>query len=777
MRFYKYFIQGIVQGVGFRPYIYKKAKQFNLKGYVKNIGNGVEVLINDKDFIFKLNDLPPLAKITNYIVDECSNFDENSENQENYNDFFILKSSSNSFEGETILPSDVSICEDCLKELRDPNNKRYNYYFITCTNCGPRFTIIDDYPYDRPLTSMNDFEMCEDCKKEYTDPLNRRYHAQTIACPKCGPKLFFKKKDQIIEKDYEAIKKTAELLKNNNLVLIKGIGGIHICSILKNVNKIRELLNRKHKPFAIMVKNIEMAEKICYVNEYEKKLLLSKEKPILVLRKKNNALFKEVSELDSLGTMLPYTGLHYLLFDFIDEPLIMTSFNLPGEPMLLDFSFDKIELISNSKIDIEYYLEHERKIINRCDDSVIKVISNNDGNYNFFPVFLRRSRGFTPIPIKLPIKCRDTIALGAELNNVICCVKNNNAFLSQYIGQTQKEKTFDYFKETIENFIKLTRLKPEIIVCDLHPEYNSSKYAIELSKKYNSKLIMVQHHEAHIASVAAEHNILSDLIGIALDGLGYGYDGSIFGGEIFLFKDKKFFRIGHLEEQFQFGDTATIYPKKMLFSILNKFLEINEIIKTRLYEKNEAILYKNIIKENFNLFKTTSTGRILDSIAALLGICDYRDYDGRPAMLLESFAYESFLKKDYYELEPIINIKENIKKEYNFSDYKNTINKYILMTTPLIKFIYENLKKDKSIKNKKRLAATAHIYLANGFLKIAEIIKKEHNKKMNILFSGGVAYNSIITYIMLKNNVLINKEIPCGDGGISYGQSYLGNLI
>ncbi|MEM3374531.1 MAG: carbamoyltransferase HypF [Candidatus Woesearchaeota archaeon] len=777
MHFYKYVIKGIVQGVGFRPYIYKKAKQYNLKGYVKNIGSGVEVLIDDKNFIEKLNDLPPLAKINSYFVDEVD-YEESIKLKEIYKDFFIKESSFS--EGETILPSDVSICKDCLNELRDKNNRRYNYYFITCTNCGPRYTIIEDYPYDRALTSMKNFIMCSECEKEYKNPFDRRYHAQTIACRDCGPKLFLKKFEtnsneknvSVIAEDIDAIKKTAELLKNDNVVAIKGIGGFHLCSTIKNVAKIRKLLFREHKPFAIMVKNSKEVEKICFVNDYEKKILESKEKPIVVLRKKNQNDFLEVSELDSLGIMLPYTGLHYLLFDYIDEPLVMTSFNKPGEPMLLDINFDAKE---NTLV--KYYLEHEREIINRCDDSVIKVVSffNNEKNTkDFKKIFLRKSRGYNTEIIELPFSFKDTIALGAEMNNVICCMKGNKAYFSQYIGQTQKQQTFEYFKETINKMIKLTRLKPEIIACDLHPGYNSSIYAEELAKKYNAKLIKIQHHKAHIASVAAEHYFdfsdgFNEFIGISMDGLGYGEDGSIFGGEVFYFNGKDFLRIGHLEEQFQLGDNFTIYPKKMLFSILTKFLDFSEIMKTEIFKKKEEkeyLLLYNAIKQNFNLIKTTSTGRILDSVSALLDLCDYRDYDGRPALLLESFAYENFLKNEFYEFEPII---------YELN------NKYVLMTTPLIKFIYENLKKDNSIKNKKKLSLTTHIYLARGMLKIIDkFIQKNFNNKKNkkipILFSGGVANNSIITSIMLENNVLINERLPCGDGNICLGQGFLANL-
>ena len=720
--YYKIFIQGIVQGVGFRPYIYRIAKENNLKGTVKNTGSGVEIIINDKDFIKKLRDLPPLAKITDHKIKKY-------EKDKKFLDFNILKSSYSS--GETELPADIFMCNDCLKELRDKNNRRYDYYFITCTNCGPRFSMINDYPYDRPLTSMDDFKMCKSCEKEYTNPLNRRYHAQTIACKDCGPRLLLLKEKQNItgRTDKETIKKAVDLIKSGEAVSIKGIGGFHICSLCdkKNVKKVRKILNRPNKPFAVMVKDIKMAEKFTILSKKEKELLTSPQRPIVVLKKKKN-IYNDISELNSLGVMFPYTALHYLMFYFIDEPILMTSCNIPGEPVNLTEKIGK------------YFLTHERKIINRCDDTVLKVIKNQT-------FYLRRSRGYTPIPVKIPINCKDTIALGAELNNMICTAKKNKCYLSQYIGDISKYETYNFLKDTVKKFIKLTRLKPEIITCDMHPQYNSTIYAKKLAEKFNIKLKQIQHHKAHIASVAAEHKI-TDYIGIATDGLGYGDDGKIWGGEIFKVKNgKKFTRIGQLEEQPQIGgDTAAIYPKKMLFGILSKILDEKKLINYRLFSKKESDIYLRVLKNKKNLLYTSSVGRVLDSTAALLGICDKRTYDGRPAMLLESLATKPL------DFEPIINRQKSKK---------------ILQTTPLFNFLLKNIDKDKG-----RLAATTQMYIAKGLYKIA----REENKKLPIVFSGGVAYNSMISEYMMKNNVLFNKEIPCGDGGICYGQAYLVNL-
>ena len=721
---YKIFVQGIVQGVGFRPYIYRKAKENGLVGSVKNTGNGVEIIINDKDFIEKLTNLPPLAKITDYTIKEMKS-------KKTYSDFIILKSTYS--EGETELPADIFMCDDCLKELKDKKNRRHNYYFITCTNCGPRFSMIEDYPYDRPLTSMNEFKMCSKCEAEYTNPLDRRYHAQTVACKDCGPKLklLCGKEDISGSSDVETIKKAVDLIQSKESIAIKGVGGFHICSLCDDdsVERVRNILNRPYKPFAVMVKDIDMVETVACVSAKEKELLCSPQRPIVAIEKKQKDDFKSVSELDSVGIILPYTALHFLMFDFINVPLLMTSCNIPGEPVSITEKIGK------------YFLTHERKIINRCDDSVLKVIEDKT-------FFLRRSRGYTPIPVRLPTDCLDTVAVGAELNNVICTVKKNKCYLSQYVGDTSKYETFNFLKDTVYNSIKLTRLKPEIVVCDLHPTYNSTVFAKELAEKYNAKLIQIQHHKAHVASVAAEHT-LTDYVGIAVDGLGYGDDGNIWGGEVFdVKKGNEFRRIGHLEEQPQLGgDSATLYPKKMLFGILSKLLDENELIKLGLFDEQESRLYLKVLENNFNVPITTSSGRILDAVSALLGFCDRRTYDGRPAMILESVATKP------YDFEPVISNKNG---------------KSVLMTTSLFEFLLNNINKDKG-----RLAATAQMYLAKGFFEIA---KQKAGNEAPIVLSGGVAYNRMISEFMMKNDVIVNKDIPCGDGGICYGQAYLSNM-
>ncbi|MDW7775511.1 MAG: carbamoyltransferase HypF [Methanosarcinales archaeon] len=722
MTIYRIFIQGIVQGVGFRPYIYRKAIECGLSGTVKNTGNGVEIIVNDEDFINKLHDLPPLAKITGFSI-------ERHELQKQFPDFSILKSTFS--DGETELPGDFFMCDECRLELGDNDNRRHNYYFITCTNCGPRFSMIEDYPYDRHLTSMQEFDMCPACSREYNEPLDRRYHAQTIACKECGPKLrlLHDKEDMGSSSDIETIKIATDLIKAGEMLSIKGVGGFHLCSLTKDdvVDKVRKLL-RPHKPFALMVRDMEMLEKIAHVSEREKELLCSPQRPIVVLQKKRDIL-AGISELDTFGVMLPYTALHYLLFKFIDEPLLMTSCNVPGEPVAI------------TETNATYVLTHERKIVNRCDDSVLKVI-------NGIPFFLRRSRGYTPMSVQLPGDCKDTIAVGAELNNTMCATRNDRCFLSQHIGDCSKLETVDFLKSATKQFVKLARLKPEVIACDLHEGYTSTFFAQELAREYGAQLVPIQHHKAHIAGVAAEHG-LDDCVGIAMDGMGLGDDGNIWGGEVFDVNDMRFRRIGHLEEQPQLGgDSSVMNPKKMLFGILSNLLDENELTGLDLFHEKESRLYLNQLKTQFNVPYTSSAGRILDAVSALLGVCEDRTYEGRPAMLLESTATKSL------EFDPVFSKKDGNE---------------ILMTTPLFEFLLDNMDKDKG-----ELAATAQMYLAGGLFGIARRRAGMDNKP--VVFSGGVAYNRMISGFMIDNGVLVNREIPCGDGGLCYGQVVLANL-
>ncbi len=702
---YQFLIKGVVQGVGFRPYIYNACKKAGLKGYVQNVGNGVIVEVNNREkFIEILKNVPPLARIDSFEVEETKS---------EFKDFSIKKSSGQGF---AEIPPDLYLCEDCLRELNDPKNRRYNYFFITCTNCGPRFSITKESPYDRCNTTMNEFEMCDACKSEYTDPSNRRYHAQTIACPDCGPKLsLYCNGKKVKGEGIELIKEAVAMIKKGEIVAVKGIGGFHLACNLKQgtAKKLRSITGREHKPYAVMCRDIEMVSEIAEFTEKEKALLESVERPIILLKKKKP--LKGITELDTVGVMLPYTALHFLLFRFLKEPIVMTSSNYPNEPITTTL---KQQIAS-------FILDHDRRIENAVDDSVLKVVENR-------VLLLRRSRGFVPrsIPIAKSKKMQ-LLALGAEMNNTFCVYKNGRAIPSQFLGNTENPAALERYKETIGKFLRFTKTEPQAVIADLHPQYATSLYAIELAEKLRVPVIRVQHHLAHAFSVAAEHS-LEDFSSIVCDGLGFGADGTLWGGEVF----SGLKRIGHLEPQLQLGgDSAAIFPGKMLFSILCKFLSMKELKKFMPgFKEKELWVMAKQLEQKFNSPVTTSCGRVLDAASFMLGFCEKRTYDGRPAMLLEANSTKPF------QLKPVFR-------------------KNVLMTTPLFEFLAENYEKDK-----KRLAATVQEYLARGLYTIAFRVGKP------IVFSGGCAYNTIMTSFMVERNVFVNEKVPSGDGGISFGQ-------
>ncbi len=703
---YRFMIKGTVQGVGFRPYVFNACMAKGLLGYVQNIGSGVVVEVNDREaLVHILKNAPSHIRIDSYTIEEC----------DGHHDSFIIKESSG--RGYTDIPPDLSLCEACLQELFDPEDRRYRYFFNTCTQCGPRFTMAERLPYDRDTTTMREFMMCATCHIEYTNPTDRRYHAQTIACPDCGPRLtFYESGEAVSTSDTDAIAKAAARIRDGEIVAIKGVGGFHLACKTDDatIAKLRVLRKRADKPFAIMCKDLAMIETIANPNEAQRTALIAPERAIVLVPKKS--IVSAVSELDTVGIMLPYSALHYLLFDHLDVPLVMTSANESDEP---------ISTTREAQF-VPYVLDHGRRIENAADDSVMKVIAGKS-------FFIRRSRGYVPQSIRVPQGDQTILALGAEMNNTFCIAKQDGrAILSQHMGNTANLASFERYKESIDTFLRFTDSTPDIIVADLHPSYNTANHAILLSEELCVPLVRVQHHKAHAYSVALEHG-LTDFVGIVGDGLGYGEDGTIWGGEIF-HNDE---RVGHLEQHLQVGgDSATRFPAKMLFSILRNFLSLEETTRYMrdAFSTADLELLDKQRTEKFNTPRTSSCGRVLDAVSFLLGFCKERTYDGRPAMLLEANSFGPL------PFEPVI--------ENN-----------VLMTTPLIEFLVKNLDKDK-----KRLAATAQKYLAEGLYEIA----KQYGKP--IVFSGGCAYNTIMTNFMLEHGVLTNKQVPPGDGGISFGQ-------
>lgn len=724
-------VNGIVQGVGFRPFVYRIACELNLKGYVQNLGDaGVEIVVEGrkeeiKKFLKALEEKkPPLAEIKEIKVKWMRG--------RKFSKFEIKKSREKGKEGISIIPPDVAICNECIEDMK--KGRRKNYFFTTCTNCGPRFTIIKRLPYDRHNTTMEKFEMCEDCRKEYKNPANRRYHAQTIACLNCGPKIFLSQKQKIICEGEEAIWKAAQLLNEEKILAIKGIGGYHIACITRCAKKLRKMLNREQKPFALMVKDIKKAKEIAYVSKEEEKLLSSYIKPIILLKKR-----KEIPDvapgLHNYGIMLPYTGLHYMLFKKINEPLIMTSANMPGKPIIKDDEEIK-------EMGIEYILFYNREIYHRCDDSIAKFIGNK-------PVLIRRSRGYVPNAIELKFNAKNIIGFGAEENVTICFLRRKFAFISQHIGDLKHYETFEFFEQTLHHFKNLLKFKAEAIACDLHPNFITTKYAEE----EKLPLFRIQHHHAHVAKAMGEHGI-EEAIGIAIDGIGYGEDGNMWGGEILHCWMEGYERIGHLQEHPMIGgDLATKYPLRMVAGILKE--DVAEFLHDRRDafphgEKEIEIVLKEANKDGI---KTSSCGRCLDAVASLLDICHVMSYDGEPAMKLESIAKKG---KNILEIEPVIK--------------NNVIN-----TKHLFEELLENINE-----RKEDLAYSAEHYIANSLAELA--VEKAIEKGIkDIVIAGGCAYNEHIVKVIEKKalqnclNFYINKKVPCGDGGISFGQALIAN--
>lgn len=717
---FKFLIKGVVQGVGFRPYIYNACINANLKGYIKNIGTGVEIVIDDQKKLLEILKKPPLlARIDSIKISKLKTH-LHAQN-------FSIKDSSG--QGYAEIPPDLNLCEACLKELNDSENRRSNYFFTTCTNCGPRFSMTFKNPYDRANTTMLDFPMCEDCQREYQDITNRRFHAETTACPNCGPKLalYFNNKKWEGNNELAIIKKTAELIKNGQIVAIKGNGGFHLaCRIKKDtIAKLREISNRPHKPYALMGANVVMFKKCCLINKTESEILQSIQRPIVLLRKKSsikhNQDFSAVSELNNLGAMLPYNGLHYLLFKFLNEPIIMTSANLSGEPITRK---REEQFVSD-------VLDHNRKIANKIDDSVLKVIEHQT-------LYLRRSRGFVPKSIKVESLFNEQIlAVGAKENNTLAVYKQGRIIMSQYLGDTGNWLTLEYFKTQVSKFLQLTNVKPAIILADLHPQYQTAQFAKNFAKINNLKFFPVQHHLAHAYGVALEHN-LKNFTAIVIDGSGFGQDGKIWGGEIFSNNQ----RIAHLEEQILLGNEKAIEdPKRMAFTILRKFFSLQEIhqFNTK-YETSEIKVWDKQLQASFNCSSTSSCGRILDAAAFLLGLPSRRTYEGRGAMNLESLALEVKAKQAQFSIP--LQLEDNVIK-----------------TTPIFQFLVSHFQLEKKV-----LARAVFDYLARALFQVAK------SQQQTIVLGGGVAYNQPMTQYFLTKKVLINREIPAGDGGISFGQ-------
>jgi hydrogenase maturation protein HypF len=753
-------VRGVVQGVGFRPFVFQLATRFGLNGWVCNTSEDVKIEVQGdsrdlEQFIFELeHKAPPLAHIENISVTYHP--------PANYTRFEIRHSVSEEGKYQLVSP-DIATCKPCLKEIFTPGDRRYRYPFTNCTNCGPRFTIIEDIPYDRPKTTMRSFIMCPDCQGEYDNPLDRRFHAQPNACPKCGPwlELLDSKGNHIEVAD--VIASASNFLKQGKIMAIKGLGGFLLACDASNEKAVQLLRHRKRRPFkplAVMVADIGEAKKYCHVSEADEKLLTSPQSPIVLMSwKPGTGLCRSIApNLKYLGVMLPYTPMHHLLLRETGLPLVMTSGNISEEPICKDND----EAVRRLAGITDYFLVHNRDIYARYDDSVT-IVERGEARLT------RRARGYAPFPLHLPFNTKQVLGCGAEEKNTFCLTKDNYAFVSQHIGDMENIETMEHFENTLALYKKLFRIEPEIIAYDLHPEYLSTKYALELgSRSNNLKLTPVQHHHAHVVSCMADNKIDSPVIGVALDGTGYGSDYLIWGGEFMVADYKSFTRLGHLEYLPLPGGAAAIKkPYRTATGYLLKLLGEESLSSNLAFLKQvksvERELIKRQIQTSLNSPLNSSMGRLFDAVSALIGIRGEIDYEGQAAVELEMAAYES--------------VDEAGDGSYPFSIIESD-GANLIQLKDLFSAILKDLHHGTS---KSLISAKFHNTVSRMILDMCQLISN-HTGIRQVALSGGVFQNRLLfrkVVPLLESagfSVLTHKQVPCNDGGISLGQAVIANF-
>jgi hydrogenase maturation protein HypF len=764
-------VRGTVQGVGFRPFIYNLASRFEISGTVTNTSDGVVIMAAAQDDRLQLflqavqQEAPPLARITSLKTRSLPVATETEARS-----FTILPSVAG-ISASTAIPPDIALCEDCLRELLDPGDRRFHYPFINCTNCGPRFTIVETIPYDRPQTSMKVFPMCDACTKEYHDPGNRRFHAQPNACPDCGPDISLHDNAGIRLPTDLPLEQTAAALRDGQILAIRGLGGFHLsangCST-QAVALLRKRKGRPDKPLAIMVADIDSAGRFCEVDSAAKKLLFSPEHPIVLLKKREPSILADNLSpgIDEIGVMLPYTPLHHLLFQQKDcpEALVMTSGNISGTPICTA----NTDALSQLKTIADFFLLHNRDIVTRIDDSVLRIMADQ-------PVILRRARGFTPAPIQVAWKLPNILACGSGLKNTFSLARGHNVFTSQHIGDLDNLASYEFYQESIEHLKKVFQLEPEAVVCDLHPDYMSSRYALECKLP----LYKVQHHHAHAVAVMAEHGINEPVLAVILDGTGLGEDGTIWGGEILRAELTSYERLGHLSRlRLPGGDVAAVEPWRMGLSALFHAFGPEGITCDRLpdtfrnFDSRNLSVISSMLTGGFNSPLTSSCGRLFDAIASLLGLRQHISYEGQAAMELEALARKaetsSWCKDNL----------NNLHTDISHSLRENN-GKWEICSAEFVKRVVDGIDKGEA---KSSIALQFHTMLITSITRLIEILALQTGIR-KIVLSGGCMQNSLLLeglFHTLKNlhlEVLTGKSLPLNDGAISFGQTIIGGLL
>ncbi|MEN2998807.1 MAG: carbamoyltransferase HypF [Brevinematia bacterium] len=750
-------VKGLVEGVGFRPFVYRVAKKLGLGGWVKNDTKGVLIEVEGKEskieeFLNTIKTLHPKAsEILSIHISEIPSLGEK--------EFSILQSVK-SKEKFPIIPPDIGICDKCREELLNRSDRRFLYPFINCTDCGPRFSIVEDVPYDRNNTSMKEFEMCPTCKEEYENIRSRRFHAQPIACFTCGPNISLLDANQsrVIERqdfsenglrDYtrKTIIETSRLIFQGNIIALKGIGGFQLvcrADIDDVVRKLRTRKRREEKPFAVMFRRIKDIEDYCYISPKEREILSSYIAPIVLLRKKKNT---KISELVAprnpfLGCMLPYSPLHVLLMEEVKIPLVCTSGNISDEPICIDND----EALQRLMGIADYFLIHDRKIVRHVDDSVIRITPSGNS------LLLRRARGFVPRPITLSRKLPNILAVGGHLKNTVAVSTDNYVILSQHIGDLETLESVKAFERSVNDLLRFYEIKPRYIVCDLHPDYYSTQFAEALSEKLEVPLLKVQHHLAHILSVTAENDSLGEkVIGVGWDGTGYGMDGEMWGSEFFLVSDGKFERVFHfLPIPLVGGEKAIreVYRIGIALLLLSSQLDEAERIFGNRSNFNQIVsMYKKGM-----YVKSCGAGRLFDGVSSILGISEHSNFEGQSAMELEFALYSS--------------------RESNVGEYEYEINGKTVDWRNIVIGIVKDLKDGVP-------RETISLKFHNTMVKIIEDCVSKIAKFSlcnKVALSGGVFQNSYILDTVIRRleesgfSVMVNRKVPPNDGGISLGQ-------
>ena len=754
-------VRGVVQGVGFRPFIYRLATEEGLAGFIGNDTGGVTIEIEgpaDRVEAFRRRleaEAPPLSRIDSVFVSAARPAGETG---------FRIVASEAGGAVSTGIPADAATCNDCLRELLDPNDRRYRYPFLNCTNCGPRFTITRRIPYDRPQTSMAKFKMCPACQAEYDDPINRRFHAQPNACRVCGPRVWLVAPDGAEIHSDDPVSETIDRLVAGDVMAIKGIGGFHLAVDATNETAVMRLRERKHrygKPLAVMVRDLDAARSICALTPQEETLLLTVARPIVIARKRADCgIAPSVAPgIPWLGVFLPYAPLQHLLFaDSRVRALVMTSANLSEEPIAIDND----EALARLGQIADAFLLHDREILQRCDDSVMSLV---DGA----PQLIRRARGFVPLAVPLPGSfgkdgSPPLLAVGGHLKNVFALARGRFVYQSQHLGDLENLTGLDFFRESLAHLLHTFEIEPETVVRDLHPGYLSTSWAKEWAGKHGQRLIAVQHHHAHIAACMAEHAIEGPVIGLSLDGTGYGSDGRIWGGEVLIARFDGFDRFAHLDYvPMPGGEAAIREPWRMALGHLHAAgldVESPELIEIFGAEEKDARVIRRMIERGLNTPLTSSCGRLFDAVAAVVLSRGVVDYEAQAAIELEGLA----------EGEP-----DGFDSGYGLELLGSDWNAHEAVRISAIPLWRELLQDLRSGVAKPRIAARFHAGVARAFVSAA-VLAKDATGIRQVALSGGCMHNRRLARLLRTGleakgfEVFQHMQVSPGDGGLSYGQ-------